>query len=148
MGMALGLAALLAWSVFRCSPPGWSFRYPSRAKPIGPRGPSLARLKARQNTTAQSLFQNFLRVARELSLAAIFPALAIGPERRRVDRYNGLPRFSLLRLRPLLCCRPHHRLPKWSRWTRFAVSNILPRRSIPCCCHPSKWRGRPGEESQ
>ena len=85
-GNGPGTGRLVGVERFQVLTTGLEFPLPQPSETDRASRASLARLKARQNTTAQSLFQNFLRVARELSLAAIFPALAIGPERRRVGQ--------------------------------------------------------------
>ena len=64
---------------------GSEFPLPQPSETNGALQARLAGFNARLNTTAQSLFQNFLLVAGGVSPVAILAALAIGPERKRVE---------------------------------------------------------------
>ena len=84
LGMTLGLAALAAWGVehFQALTSGLELPLPAAGEAASEIESRVRDYYTHLNEAGLSLFHTFFRVAAAVSLAAILPALAMGPDRR------------------------------------------------------------------
>ena len=91
MGMTLGLAALSAWGVehFQALTAGLELPLPQVGEAATELEARAAEYSSQLGDAGLALFHDFLRIAGVVALVAILPALAMGGDRRELERSDG-----------------------------------------------------------